>query len=247
MRNASYWVKLFVRWAVLTLSISTLLFVAAGTVRLPSLRNFLVTFSAFQLTTMLAIDPGLARERSRTSDKGATPGRFAAGLSFLATLTVAAVEAGRLHWLHSVPADTHRSSLVLFAGAMALQMWAMIANPFFSPDIRLQPERGHRLIACGPYRLLRHPGYLAMLVAVPSSALAIGSWLALVPAAAFCLVILKRVDAEEEFLQQNLAGYSEYMGRIRGRLFPRVDFHRHTFRHSVSTASASRDPDQRWP
>jgi protein-S-isoprenylcysteine O-methyltransferase Ste14 len=221
VRSASYLVKLVARWAVLTLSISTLLFVAAGTTRLPSLRNYLATFSTFLLATMLGVDPGLAKERSCMSEKGRTPaGRFAAGLSSLTTLTVAALHVGHFHWLHSVPADARRGSLVVFAGAMALQMWAMVANPFFSPDIRLQPERGHRLIACGPYRLLRHPGYLAMLVAVPASALAIGSWLALLPAAAFCLVIWKRVRVEEEFLQKNLAGYSEYMGRVRGRSFP---------------------------
>src|SRR6202030_1316824 len=125
----------------------------------------------------------------------------------LATLALAASEVGRLHWLPSVPVDARQSSLLLFAGAMALQIWAMVVNPFFSPEIRLQSERGHNLVTSGPYRLLRHPGYLAMLVAVPSSALAIGSCLALVPAAAFCLTILKRVGAEEEFLQQNLVGY----------------------------------------
>lgn len=246
MKNANYWVKLSARWAVITLSISTLLFVAAGTTRLPSLRNFLVTFSACLLATMLGIDPGLATERSRTSDKGAMPGRFAAGLSFLTTLTVAALEVGRFHWLHSVPADARWSSLVFFAGAMALQMWAMVANPFFSPDIRLQPERRHRVIACGPYRLVRHPGYLAMLVAVPASALAIGSWLALLPAAAFCLVILKRVGAEEDFLQRSLAGYSEYRGRVGGRLFPRMDSVRRPCRDSLSSTFASRNFDRRW-
>jgi protein-S-isoprenylcysteine O-methyltransferase Ste14 len=86
-----------------------------------------------------------------------------------------------------------------------------------------------------------------MLIAVPTTALAIGSWVALIPAAAFCLMIWKRVRAEEEFLQKSLAGYSEYIGRVRGRLFPRVDFHRHTFRHSVCIAFASQDPDRRWP
>ena len=246
MRSTVHLQKLFARWAVVTLSISTLLFAGAGTTRIPSLRNYLATFSAFLLATMLSIDPGLAKERSRTSEKSGTPGRFAAGLSFLATLTVAALEVGRFHWLHPVPADARQSGLLLFAGAMALQMWAMVVNPFFSPDVRLQPERGHRLITGGPYRLLRHPGYLAMLVAVPASALAIGSWLALVPAAAFCLVILKRVRAEEQFLQKNLAGYSEYMSTIRGRVFPRMD-PRRPCRDPISSRFASQGPDRRWP
>ena len=246
MKNPGYLPKLLARWVILTVFISLLLFVAAGTTQLLSLRNYLATFAAFQLATMLAIDPGLAKERSSTLEKTGTPGRFAAGLSFLATLTVAAFDVGRLHWLHSVPLDARRICLVLFAGAMALEMWAMIVNPFFSPEIRLQSERGHKLVACGPYRLLRHPGYLAMLVAVPASALAIGSWLALVPAAAFCLTILKRVGAEEAFLQQKLPGYGEYMGKVRGRLFPRIVFLRHPCQELVSSNSASHG-DRRRP
>jgi protein-S-isoprenylcysteine O-methyltransferase Ste14 len=247
LKNTGYVLKLIARWAIFTFSISVLLFGTAGTTRLPSLRNYLATFSAFLLATMLAIDPGLAKERSSTFENGGPPpGRFAAGLSFLATLVFAALDVGRLEWFHSVPVDVRRTSLLLFAGAMALQMWAMIVNPFFSPEIRLQPECDHRLVACGPYRLLRHPGYLAMLVAVPATALAIGSWLALVPATAFCLVIVKRVGLEEEFLQRNLPGYTEYMTRVRGRLIPGIDFRRPTCRNAVSSDFASQD-NRGWP
>jgi len=245
VRNPSHLSKLLARWAILSISISLLLFVAAGTTQLPSLRNYLAIFSAFQLATMLAIDPGLTKERSTTFGKAGTPGTFGSRLSFLATLMVAACDVGRLHWLHSVPLDPRRTYLVLFAGAMALELWAMIVNPFFSPEIRLQSERGHKLVAWGPYRLLRHPGYLAMLVAVPASALAIGSWLALVPAVTFCRAILKRVGPEEEFLQQQLAGYSEYMSRVRGGLFPRIKFCRRPRRNLVSSNLASQGADRR--
>ena len=245
MKNPGHLPELLARWVVQTVFISVLLFVSAGTTRLSSLRNYLATFSAFQLATMLAIDPGLAKERSNTFEKRATSERFAASLSFLATLAVAAFEVGRLHWFHTVPLNARRTCLVLFAGAMALEMWAMMVNPFFSPEIRLQSERGHKLVASGPYHLLRHPGYLAMLVAVPASALAIGSWLALVPAGAFCLTILKRVGAEEAFLQQNLAGYSEYMGRVRGQIFPRM-----RVRHRLQVFSGKLESeriDRSWP
>lgn len=245
MKSSGYLLKLFVRWATITISISLLLFVAAGTTQIPSLRNYLVTFSVLLLATMLGIDPGLAKERSRRPERIGTPGRFASSVSFLATLAVAAMEVGRLHWLPPVPVAMRGSGLLLFAAAMALEMWAMVVNPFFSPDIRLQSERGHRLITCGPYCAIRHPGYLAMLVAVPASGLAIGSWLALAPAVAFCLVILKRVGAEDDFLQQNLAGYGEYMGQVRHRLFPRMVFRRHPYQELVSSNSASHRPDRR--
>ncbi|MGH9397921.1 MAG: methyltransferase family protein [Terriglobia bacterium] len=97
----------------------------------------------------------------------------------------------------------------------------MIVNHFFSPVVRIQAERGHHVITRGPYRWLRHPGYLAMLIAIPASALTIGSWLALIPAAGFCAVIVRRARMEDESLKRHLAGYIDYMARVPGGLFPR--------------------------
>ncbi|MDE3180967.1 MAG: hypothetical protein KGM47_15075 [Acidobacteriota bacterium] len=61
-----------------------------------------------------------------------------------------------------------------------------------------------------------------MLVAIPASAIAIGSWLALIPAAGFCAVIMRRAGMEDEFLKRNLAGYIDYMQCVQGGLFPRI-------------------------
>lgn len=220
--TVGYFLKLFTRWAILTLAFALLLSVASGSTPHPSLRLYLGTLSAFLLATMLSVDPGLAEERSHCPEKVATAGRVAAGLSFLATPALAALDIGRLHRFDSFSHEVRVGGLLVFAAGNTLQLWAMVSNPFFSPEIRLQAERGHRLITGGPYRWLRHPGYLAMLISVPASTFAIGSWLGLLPAFIFCMVILKRVDAEEKFLEKNLAGYSDYMLQVTGRLVPRI-------------------------
>jgi protein-S-isoprenylcysteine O-methyltransferase Ste14 len=89
-----------------------------------------------------------------------------------------------------------------------------IANPFFSPVVRLQSDRGHRVIESGPYKYMRHPGYFAMLISVSASAIAIGSLVALIPAIAFVWVICKRTRIEDQFLKTNLPGYAEYTERV---------------------------------
>ena len=94
----------------------------------------------------------------------------------------------------------------------------MIVNPFFSPALRIQTERGHSVITCGPYRIVRHPGYLAMLIAVPVSALTVGSWLALIPAFGFIAVIVRRTALEDRYLRQELPGYLSYAKSVRYRL-----------------------------
>ena len=85
---------LLARWALITASIAALLFLSAGTVRIASIRNYLVAFSFLLLVTMLAVDPSLAQERAKPKDAGTDDSRIATGLLFLLTLTVAGFSVG---------------------------------------------------------------------------------------------------------------------------------------------------------
>ena len=107
-----------------------------------------------------------------------------------------------------------------FGAGYGLALWAMLANRFFSSVIRHQVDRGHYVITTGPYRYVRHPGYTGIIVGVLCSGLALGSWLALVPAGVFVLLILRRTVVEDRFLHEHLDGYAEYAGRVPNRLIP---------------------------
>jgi protein-S-isoprenylcysteine O-methyltransferase Ste14 len=206
--------RLLTRWAVITASITAILFLSAGTLRIASIRNYLVAFSLLLVATMLAVDPGLAQERAKPKDAGTDDSRIATGLFFLLTLAIAGFSVGHCRLGFNVPPPIRHLALAGFLLSGAFQTWAMIVNPFFSPVVRIQTERGHHLIAKGPYRLIRHPGYFAMCTAVPTSALAIGSWLALAPAAGFVALIFRRARVEEEFLGRNLHGYRKYASLV---------------------------------
>jgi protein-S-isoprenylcysteine O-methyltransferase Ste14 len=64
-------------------------------------------------------------------------------------------------------------------------------------------------------RFVHHPGYLAMCISAIASAIAIGSYLALIPALAFVFVIHRRARLEDSFLKLNLAGVSAGLPFIR--------------------------------
>jgi protein-S-isoprenylcysteine O-methyltransferase Ste14 len=195
------------RCAAVSAALSAILFVAAGTTRLTSLCTYLAAFSLALLVTMLAVDPQLARERAHPGpDSSATNLRFASGFFFLMTLISASFLVGRTHTL-IVPTAIRWIALAIFISSSSLQTWAMVANPYFSPVVRIQAERGHKLIHFGPYRFVRHPGYLAMCISVSASAVAIGSWLALILAGAFIAVVYERGKFEDQFLKANLPGY----------------------------------------
>ena len=211
------------RWALLSAALSGLLFFSAGTTRIPRLRAYLLAFSGLLLITMLASHPDLVEERFHPAEANLDAGaRFASGFLSLLTLMAAALDVGRLHASDAVPGPMRITALVTFALATLTQAWAMTVNPFFSPVVRIQSERGHHIITRGPYRFIRHPGYLAMLIALPASALAIGSWLALIPGLTFSGVIARRAAIEDSFLKLNLQGYASYALCVRSRLVPSI-------------------------
>jgi protein-S-isoprenylcysteine O-methyltransferase Ste14 len=213
-RDFEHVARTFARWALISSTTSALLFACAGTTQLFPLRLYLATFCAVLLVTMLAVTPQLARERAHPA-RDATPQnlRFVAGFLFLLTLGTASFSVGHLPALE-IPTPIRGLSLATFVLSSSLQLWAMISNPFFSPVIRIQNEHKHVVIESGPYQFVRHPGYLAMVLSVPASALAIGSWLGLVPAVPFVLVISYRAQIEDAFLRNNLAGYAEYAQHV---------------------------------
>lgn len=169
------------------------------------------------------LDPELARERFRPP----VPGADAVALRFirisaLVAIVFAPLDGGRLHWSAAVPAAVRVVGLCgCFAGAL-FTFRAMAVNRFFSTVVRVQSERGHRVVDAGPYAVIRHPGYIGMIVMCPMAVLALGSWWALVPAGAYSALILRRVVFEDRFLHQYLEGYGEYAARVRFRLLPGV-------------------------
>ena len=105
---------------------------------------------------------------------------------------------------------------------MGLTLWAMSVNRFFSPVVRHQTERGHRLITGGPYRCVRHPGYLATLCWLPASGLALGSWWSLAPLVVVLVLLVRRTIIEDRFCNETIEGYTNYASRVRYRLVPLV-------------------------
>lgn len=208
------------RWFVSTSILAGLLFLCAGTTGVPMLKAYIVIFAGAGLATTVLTDPFLDNERRKPGPEEIhSNSRWAVTVLFLVTVVVAALDAGRFHWT-ALSRPIQIVALAALILAAALQVWTMTVNPFFSSAIRIQPERSHKLVTRGPYRFIRHPGYLAMAVIMPATTLALGSTLALVPALIYSAVILFRLQREDGFLTENLGSYAEYAESVRHRLIP---------------------------
>ncbi|WP_407146689.1 methyltransferase family protein [Bradyrhizobium sp. ORS 86] len=185
-----------------------------------------VLVAAFGLSALLLarVNPMIYRARSRFQ-----PGTKTWDLVLLAVMLpalvleipIATLDAGRMGW-SDVPLWVVVVGYLLFVGSVAVTTWAQAVNPFFEPGVRIQQERAQRVITSGPYRFVRHPGYvaaIAMFIAIP---LALASWWALLPAALAIVLLVLRTRLEDRLLQTELSGYADYAGRTRYRLVPGI-------------------------
>ena len=101
---------------------------------------------------------------------------------FLITFVVCGLDTGRYGLTRPLPMAHYLFSWVLFIVSMTIIIWAMLINKFFSSVVRIQTDRGHHVIQEGPYRFVRHPGYVGFIVNFLATPLVLGSFWGLIPA-----------------------------------------------------------------
>jgi protein-S-isoprenylcysteine O-methyltransferase Ste14 len=122
--------------------------------------------------------------------------------------------------LAAVPLWLTVLSQALVLGSDFLMLGVFRFNSFASTVI--QVEGGQKVVSAGPYRIVRHPMYSAILIMIVFTPLALGSYVTLPVALLLIPVLVLRLVNEEEFLVRELPGYAEYRVRTRFRLVPLV-------------------------
>ena len=178
----------------------------------------------FNMLVIVPRNPEMVAERGRVKEN--TKGWDKLLTSFLSifallTLVVAGLNA-RFGWPPLMVLWLQVVGLVLVALGQLLFSWSMASNKFFSGVVRIQDDRGHSVATGGPYRYVRHPGYIGYITFTVGAALALGSFWALVPAAITGLVLVVRTALEDRTLLAELDGYQDYARQVRYRLLPGV-------------------------
>lgn len=204
--------------------IAVLLFLPAGSLKWPhawlymGVYLLLMLVDAFVLPLDVMSERGKRKENVERWDISVTAllQAFTLGMYLLAGLDF------RWHWSPELSAGLHWASVAVFVLGSALETWAMTANRFFSTSVRIQFDRGHTVCSNGPYRYVRHPGYVGMIAVFLATPTFLGSLWAVVPACITAVLFLVRTRMEDRTLLQKLPGYREYADRVRYRLLPGV-------------------------
>ncbi len=168
------------------------------------------------------------REEFNVRKELAKRGRFGFTFTFIAPLVALVLHwsiAGldqRFHWSDIVPTVGVVAGLVLVAIGIGLLTWAVSVNPFFSSAVRIQADRGQRVIRAGPYAIVRHPGYAGQLLFAVASGVALNSLLSVFSPVIGLPILVRGTMTEDRMLQDELAGYADYAAKVRYRLIPGI-------------------------
>jgi protein-S-isoprenylcysteine O-methyltransferase Ste14 len=204
--------------------LGVILFLSAGTAGWIWGWVYLLLFSLVTITSTVLTDPellveerGLGREGRKMWDL-----RLLSIYGLLSSL-VSPIVAGldyRFGWSGSFALWLQILGVIIFITSWYIGLWAMAENRYFSKVVRIQTERGHTVVTTGPYRYIRHPGYVNAITFSLSTPLILGSAWTLIPSLIAAALIVLRTSLEDQMLHEELSGYPEYAMKVRYRLIP---------------------------
>jgi protein-S-isoprenylcysteine O-methyltransferase Ste14 len=209
--------------------LTALLFVPAGTIAWPEAWIFLGIVRGVGAAAGLWFarhDPDLLRERLSSPFQTGQPAWDKAILSLFFTLYLASfvfMGLDAVRWRATVlPAWAEAVGAVCILASYAI-IWRVLAeNSFAAPVVRIQEERGQRIVTIGPYGIVRHPMYGGAILFLLGTPLLLGSSYGLVFAPLLVILLAIRSVFEERVLAQRFPEYAAYAENVRYRFVPLI-------------------------
>jgi len=215
--------KVLIRLILGIIILGCVFFIPAGTFRYWEAWSWLgILFIPMFLVFLYLIKnaPALIERRMQTKEKE-EPQKLIIKLSLL-TSVIAFLIPGfdhRFGWSHVPTGIVIITDLCILAGY--LFFFRVLKENAYASRI-IETVEDQPVIQTGPYAVIRHPMYVAVLVMYGLSPLALGSWWAMLAMIPLPLTIIFRILNEEKVLLQDLAGYQDYTEKVRYRLIPHI-------------------------
>lgn len=167
---------------------------------------------------MMVKAPELLRKRLNAKEKENEQKQVIlfSGLMFLAGFIIAGLNY-RYNWI-AIHNSVVIVSSVIFVLAYILYAEVLRENAYLSRTIEVQENQ--KVIDTGLYGIVRHPMYGATILLFLSMPLVLGSIISFVIFLVYPFIIAKRIKNEEEVLEKELAGYSEYKKKVKYKMIP---------------------------
>ena len=214
--------KRFIQVVLQVILFVFLLFVSSGQIAWLWAWIYLCTYVLIIIINAFILPADLIEERGKSKENVKKWDKVIMTLNIFPALSILVV-AGldhRFSWSPAIADWIHVSALILMLSGQAFFSWSMISNHFFSTAVRLQFDRSHQVATRGPYKYVRHPGYVGFIILNLATPLILGSLWALIPGAILTILFLIRTALEDKTLRNELEGYKEYAQNVPYRLIP---------------------------
>ncbi|MGJ0506570.1 MAG: methyltransferase family protein [Methylocystis sp.] len=140
---------------------------------------------------------------------------------YLASFIVMGLDATRWRASH-MPVWAEAAGAVSILASYAI-IWRVLAENFFAaPVVKIQEERGQRIVTTGPYAVVRHPMYRAAIFFLLGTPLLLGSFYGLAFVPPLVILLALRAIFEERTLADRFPEYAAYAERTKYRFAPGV-------------------------
>lgn len=220
--------RLFKQTAITMVILAAILFLSAGTVAWPGAWALLVVSGVLGVISAYIIakhDPELLRERMRGPIQKEQKPWDKRLLVVIFSLCLAMPIVAGLEYrfgMSSVPVWLQVVGALALAFGIYMFHVVMETNSYASAVVRVQSERGQKVISTGPYAFVRHPMYAGAIFYFVGMGLLLGSWYATAIGAVIIALFGLRAVWEEDTLRRELDGYAAYAERVRYRLIPGI-------------------------
>jgi len=167
---------------------------------------------------MMIKSPELLRKRLNAKEKQSEQKQVVklSGLMFLAGFIIAGLNY-RFSWI-VIPKAIVIISSAIFIVSYILYAEVLRENAYLSRTIEV--EENQKVIDTGLYGIVRHPMYAATIFLFLSMPLVLGSVISFIIFLVYPFIIAKRIKNEEEVLEKELKGYSEYKKKVKYKMIP---------------------------
>ena len=204
-----------------TVLLGVLIFLPAGTFYYWNawlLMGILFVPMFFAGIVMMFKNPDLLKKRLNAKEKEAEQGLVIklSGFMFVLGFVIAGLNF-RFQWI-ILPKWVSLAAAVVFLLSYLLYAEVLRENTYLSRTIEVQENQ--KVVDTGLYGIVRHPMYSVTILLFLSMPLVLGSLISFAVFLVYPAILSKRIRNEEEVLEKELTGYSEYKKKVKYKVIP---------------------------
>lgn len=188
---------------------------------------FMILQIAFSTTYLKQNRPELFKERTSklSEEKQKTWDKFLLGIyliSIILWMFIMPLDSQRLHFSKPFGIYINFLGFIFMITSFVIVFLSLLQNNFASHTVRIQDDRGQKVITDGLYSFVRHPLYFGSIFWHFGVPMLLSSNLGLIGGVFLSLIFVGRIIGEEKMLTEELEGYSEYKRKVKYRLIPLI-------------------------